>query len=80
MITIKEAPYIEAEIADAPLEHVPIEQAAKELGLTVTDCKARMRLNLIHIGHYVLTEGHRRGRYRVIRPMLDEEKRRFGRG
>lgn len=54
------------------------EQAAAELGIPVASLRYMMLHGLIHIGDAYRRPGSTRGCYRVVRSLLEEEKKRRG--
>ena len=54
------------------------EQAAKELGIPVASLRYMMLRGLINIGDAYKRPGAQRGCFRVVRTLLDEEKKRRG--
>lgn len=58
--------------------YVTAEQAAKELQIPVASLRYMMIHELIHIGDAYKRPGAQRGCFRVVRTLLDEEKRRRG--
>lgn len=54
------------------------EQAASELGIPVASLRYMMLHGLIHIGDAYRRPGSSRGCYRVVRSLLEEEKKRRG--
>ena len=54
------------------------EQAAEELGIPVASLRYMMLHGLIHIGDAYRRPGSSRGCYRVVRSLLEEEKKRRG--
>ena len=54
------------------------EQAAAELGIPVASLRYMMLHGLIHIGDAYKRPGSTRGCYRVVRSLLEEEKKRRG--
>lgn len=58
--------------------YVTPEQAAKELQIPVASLRYMMIHGLIHIGDAYKRPGARRSCFRVVRALLDEEKKRRG--
>ena len=54
------------------------EQAAKELQIPVASLRYMMLHGLIHIGDAYKKPGTKRGCYRVVRSLLEAEKKRRG--
>ena len=58
--------------------YVTVETAAAELGLTPPTVRYLMLCGKLQIGDAWKREGSRRGTFRVVRKLLDEEKARRG--
>lgn len=58
--------------------YVTPEQAAEELGIPVASLRYMMLHGLINIGDAYRRPGSTRGCYRVVRSLLEEEKKRRG--
>ena len=58
--------------------YVTPEQAAKELQIPVASLRYMMIHGLIHIGDAYKRPGAQRGCFRVVRSLLEEEKKRRG--
>lgn len=58
--------------------YVTPEQAAKELQIPVASLRYMMIHGLIHIGDAYKRPGAQRSCFRVVRTLLDEEKKRRG--